>query len=704
MARYDSPSEEVRDYSLAAQAGAFGLFAGAIIGIIISMLLIALYLKLAYSFTLPIFTPALMPKNIHFLQTHVMYNILFSTYIKYTTIFFAVVTCVLAGYFGSKKKSSERVTKGRKAIANTDEAYKLAEKTTRKMWDKKNGTRGICIYPAHNGKPAIFLPLRSETLHFFYSGMTGAGKTQAIQWLLRHSIQRKGDKVVAYDFKGDLTEMYADMIEAGTAILLAPWDTRSMRWNIQDDMTRITDAGQISASLIPKDPKAEEFWSKSSRDIMTAVLTALKYEAPEGWTFKHLSWLFSNIESLSLAIGKYRPNAAIHIKGDSDQSQGVLSSIRAAGENYDILAKMWGDESDGKGFSFVPWLHGKSHKKVKLVIISGNSNYSEIYNGVIASMLSVAMHEVAGMPESDDRRIWCFLDELGQLGGESGGGAKITFLPQALTVGRSKGLRIVMGIQDIGAIQVAYGEKLAETIAGQAGTFFCGLQSGENAKWSSNVFGSQTVERYSQTIQPNNSNNQSVIAGDSASSTWQKNEQPCVTDGELAALTASESNNGPTLFCKIAGINDKIFKLHFPYIATPKTGPAVIERTDFDDLPILPPDHDYVDDSGDMDNILSKSQQQQEQESHTQKHEDAHSEEHTEPELIQQQQQESGQQEHSEEGELGQEVGGEALDAMGGGNIMQLGEFADLIFSNESTQNNIVTSGGGGGKKKKRRK
>jgi len=714
MAIYTSPSEAERNYEAATGLAFFGIFVGGVIGFLISLAVIDVILYIANYQPIDWFRyvgagGGNADKLINFIKTKGIYETTFSTIIEYFSIFFAVIFAPLFFWLGAQKQSAEKIVKGVQAISDPIEARKSATKLMKKACEKAKP--GVFIYPPSKKNPdGIRIPMGSESLHFFYSGKTGAGKTVSLQWVLRSAVQRPGDLVALYDFKGDFTEMFSDKIADGTAVLLAPWDTRSMRWDINADMHRVTDAGQIAASLIPSDPNAESFWTDSSRDIMTAVLTALRYEVPGGWSFKHLSWLFSNSEALSLAICKYRPNAAIHIKGDSDQSQGVLSSIRTAGSNYDILAKMWGDENDNRGFSLTKWANREAHKKVKMVIISGNPNYDKIYNNCISSMFSTLLQEISGMKESRNRRIWCFLDELGQLGD-----AKIESLHKALTVGRSKGLRCVIGIQDVGALQTMYGDKLTETISGQAGTFFGGLQSGENAKWSSAQFGTQTVERYSQTLQPGN--NQSIISGQSASSTWQKNEQPAVSDGEFNALPASETNGGPTLWAKIAGVNNKAFCLHFPYIATPKTGPAVIERTDYDDLPLAPPDAEYTE----PESATTEQDQGQKltNENHTNTTDESMKNIKDDSMNVATDEQQSfindaqnsdtlavnntEEQQGTDENDLASEAMSEAL--AGIDTLHDAVEIMDTIFDDKSVESHTVTTASsGGGKRKKRTK
>ena len=91
------------------------------------------------------------------------------------------------------------------------------------------------------------------------------------------------------------------------------------------------------------------------------------------------------------------------------------------------------------------------------------------------------------MPDDPNRRIWFFLDELGTL-------ENLKKLIDAFTQGRSKGICVVAGIQDLGQLKENVGDNLAQTIANVFSTMIV-LRCTDpmTSKWASEILGEQEV-------------------------------------------------------------------------------------------------------------------------------------------------------------------------------------------------------------------
>ena len=107
-------------------------------------------------------------------------------------------------------------------------------------------------------------------------------------------------------------------------------------------------------------------------------------------------------------------------------------------KNIRWYAKAW----SRKGVSLKNWIHGKS----KFLIIGGISKYDVIAQSTADIAIQLIVREILSLPDDPNRRIWLFLDELGTL-------ENLKKLVDAFTQGRSKGLCVVAGIQDLGQLK-----------------------------------------------------------------------------------------------------------------------------------------------------------------------------------------------------------------------------------------------------------
>jgi type IV secretory pathway TraG/TraD family ATPase VirD4 len=101
--------------------------------------------------------------------------------------------------------------------------------------------------------------------------------------------------------------------------------------------------------------------------------------------------------------------------------------------------------------------------------------------------IPLIVNEILSLEDDPNRRIWLFLDELATLG-------KIDALLQAFSLGRSKGLCVVAGIQDMGKIEHHYNPMLAKSISNTFGTkIFLRCSDVETSQWASKVLGDQDI-------------------------------------------------------------------------------------------------------------------------------------------------------------------------------------------------------------------
>ena len=121
------------------------------------------------------------------------------------------------------------------------------------------------------------------------------------------------------------------------------------------------------------------------------------------------------------------------------------------------------------------------------MIIGGTPERAELAEATANIAIEVISSELLSQSDTNGGRIWLFLDELATLG-------KLEILLKAFSLGRSKGLCVVAGIQDIGKIEHHYGPMLAKSIANTFSTTIILRCSDEGtSRWASAILGEQDV-------------------------------------------------------------------------------------------------------------------------------------------------------------------------------------------------------------------
>ncbi|MBU2825445.1 type IV secretion system DNA-binding domain-containing protein, partial [Acidithiobacillus ferrooxidans] len=100
--------------------------------------------------------------------------------------------------------------------------------------------------------------------------------------LINQSVAR-GDKVLIFSYKGD----FQQKAEFGFD-LLGPWDSRSARWVIGQDIRTRLDAESLALTLIPEQEK-DPIWSQGAQGLLVAVIAGVQREFAEKWGFPHLA-------------------------------------------------------------------------------------------------------------------------------------------------------------------------------------------------------------------------------------------------------------------------------------------------------------------------------------------------------------------------------------------------------------------------------
>jgi hypothetical protein len=380
-------------------------------------------------------------------------------------------------WFLGKPRSDTKIIAGRRLFEGSA-AHRQLKKISKA--ECKISGEGLKLHPSFNWN----ISRDRETRHFFMMGSVGGGKTQIILPLVQAAIER-GDKVILYDNKGDFTSALDVPF-----VLLAPWDARSSAWDIAKDCVNGQDARELAARLIPEGQ--DPMWHQAARQILTAVILKLQKNKPGTWTWRDLhDEVIAPQADLLAVVLEFQPEARHLLEAEGKTTQGVLINFSATMSIVSDLADAWGNASPEKHFSFSAWLHAKNPKK-KVIVLQGSGRYEELTRGYVQGVISMLAGRInsAEIGESKERRVWVVLDEAIQLG-------KISGLASILEVGRSKGVCVVLGTQDIAQIQDIYGQYTGKTWSSLVGTqIVVRVNAGEPAQCiSKEVIGYATIEK-----------------------------------------------------------------------------------------------------------------------------------------------------------------------------------------------------------------
>lgn len=407
--------------------------------------------------------------------------------------------------------------------------------------------------------------------HTLLLGSSGGGKTQILLSLLSQLIAHN-DQVLLNDTKGDMTAS----LPTGHFILLAPHDERSWCWDIAQDCFGQLAAQELAASLIPetKDP----MWSNGSREILTGVLRHLQIEQGVSWGWKDILELsFAAPEKLREKIDASYPQGARYIECDPNtgiptkSSFGFLVGMWAAvGSTVGPLAMAWGDAPKDKSISLTQWLQTPKASQ-NILILQRSAAFPALSAAWMGAAMQIISNHVASpqMAEEARRKLWFMLDEFAQFG-------KLTGFQQVLEVGRSKGVRCVLGVQALEQISALYGQDECKTWLNNFGIkIIARMSSGPSAKSVSEDLIGQREVSWTEISTSSSFWSQN---GPTTNKQTQRTTLPVVMPEALEKDLGVVRVDGMTVIRALALVHGDVFRLDWPLTIWPQqrqgTSPA----------------------------------------------------------------------------------------------------------------------------------
>lgn len=144
---------------------------------------------------------------------------------------------------------------------------------------------------------------------------------------------------------------------------------------------------------------------------------------------------------------------------DADRATGSVLFMLAKAAT--LLQFLWREPGDRGSFAFREFIAGLDahHGPKPWLFVPRKEDYFEAMKPLLACWLECAASSMLGLPPSDRRRMWFFLDELADL-------PRVDNLTRLLPEGRKFGASVVLTFQAIGQMHRRYGRDSAEALLG----------------------------------------------------------------------------------------------------------------------------------------------------------------------------------------------------------------------------------------------
>ncbi len=333
----------------------------------------------------------------------------------------------------------------------------------------------------------IVVPAEDEAKHFKLIGTTGTGKSTAIRELLSGAIARGDRAVIADPDAGYMARFYDP---ARGDVVLNPFESRSVRWDLFAEIESPYDVEQLCRSLIPDHEGSDRSWRGYARTFLAAVTR----QAQETGV-RDVGELYRLVVGADIAELRTLTRGTAAQPFLDEHNLRMFDSIRsvaaAAVDSLQYVA-----EQDAQAFSIRRWVRSEASG---VLFIPYKAGQIAALRSTISAWMRLAIFETmdrpeaaAGDEEAPNRRLWFVVDELDALG-------QIDGLKDALARLRKFDGRCVLGLQSIAQVSSTYGAGDAHTIVENCGNTLilrCSAsEGGGTARFASQLVGDREVLR-----------------------------------------------------------------------------------------------------------------------------------------------------------------------------------------------------------------
>ncbi|MBD3108847.1 type IV secretion system DNA-binding domain-containing protein [Bacillus sp. AGMB 02131] len=312
--------------------------------------------------------------------------------------------------------------------------------------------------------------------HMLFLGSIGSGKSVSLFHLIDglRSYATEDDIFIFFDAKGDYLQKF---YRPGDYVLTNEQEEvpGMVRWNIFEDILATIPSKreeviwEIASALFKEDMEnsSAPIFATGARDLFAAILCAKIREIENGGPIENHNTF---IEWLQAATDKTVRNLLLHhqdlkwVKNYIHKSNDPKTNQSFFMHLYQNLFNVFnGTFREAGNFSLTGAIKERGGRAVFLEYDISSAN---VLKPIYTLMLDIAMKNALGQKEKDVRgNIFFILDEFPLI-------PKLSYMDNALNFGRSLGVRVIAGIQNVGQVRHVYTEALGNSILSGFGTIF----------------------------------------------------------------------------------------------------------------------------------------------------------------------------------------------------------------------------------------
>lgn len=383
----------------------------------------------------------------------------------------------------------------------------------------------------------VAIPWQNEAEHFLISGKTGAGKTQAINAMLR-TVRERGQAAIIADPSGGYLQRFGREHD----FLLNPFDARSADWSPFLELEYEADAGMIAKAAIPDTNGSGKEWNTYAQTLFKEILLFLWKSGNH--SVKELLRLATSATPKELYSLLKNTPASVMVQPDNERMLGSVRSVMAA------YISAWEYLPDNGTFSVRSWVRAVDQGETDAwLYLTYMDNQLAILRNLVSCWLELAIVEGLSLKEKPERRLFYIMDELDSLG-------KVNSLRFGLTKLRKFGGVCVNGLQTIAQLRDTYGRDEAQTLLSCMSTkLLLAAGDSETAEYFSREIGDQEFQR------ENRSKGQSARIGELSSAS----ENVSTEHRTERAVLASEITALPNLHGFLKPVGMPVMRITLEY-------------------------------------------------------------------------------------------------------------------------------------------
>lgn len=391
----------------------------------------------------------------------------------------------------------------------------------------------------------VQLPSFFDKLCVLVLGSQGSGKTVLILRLMRSLLARfhKSDmRIWAFDAKGSLITAIRELAPSVPVRHIHPFTATGLVWDMARDIQTQRDAQETAQILFPADPNSQVFWDGSAQAILTGAFIGLRELRGDAWDLRDVVNSLSDPDDYRAIVGAAGDSAIARqilkqffSKDDPRLSANLLATVTQKISPFWVTAARTHHAlKNGRGIALTDWLSERS------VLVFGHSHRAETAMSVLHQAFFRRFVQLTlDLPNNSKRELWVILDELASCGHLKG-------LDQLFQKGRERGVKVILGAQEIPPLRQIYGADGCDSILGLC-SIVTGLACSDpvTAAWLEKRFG---IREYDHEQYGNSSTNSPQGSSHGSSTTWQVRGDPVFLASEFAGLglVDARSNTGPT--------------------------------------------------------------------------------------------------------------------------------------------------------------